>query len=497
MTDQSVSRIVVAPEEEPSSEDRLYEKVAGALMGGAIADALGWPTEFAKKPEDLDRVGLSYPLKDFRPWHKRAGGRFFTRLDNVQPGDYSDDTQLTLSVARALLPDGTVDNEYFAKLELRYWLGYARGAGATITAAAKSAGRARSDWRWNYFTFMRGRHNLDYRGAGANGAAMRIAPIALANLHDPEALVREIWRNAIVTHGHPRAILGALVYGEALRRLAIGGALDVTSYVAGLQSFVSGLTPVSTDPDRAYWLSHWNEGQGTPFEELWAEHAAEMHSFLDIASGSRSRPLEMTYRLLGCLEPATKGSGTGSVAAAIAVFLRHGRNFESLVLEATNMLGSDTDTIGSMAASLAGAWLGYTEIPERWATLMADYTYLNRVAELVTLVALRREPHNLLRLEGAQPSAPQKASLLAALTRQDVVKGHRYWHPLLGLGWVSAVDSQEVGRPRVLGRVIMATVQFDVGQTCKFTSYTALGKPRTHEDGIRPQKKRDQLGFDI
>lgn len=497
MTDQYFGRIRVVPEEEPSSEDRLYQKVAGALMGGAIADALGWPTEFAKRPEDLDRVGLTYPLNDFRPWHKRTGGRFFTRIDNVQPGDYSDDTQLTLSVARSLRPDGTVDNEYFAKMELRYWLGYARGAGATITAAAKSAARVRSDPRWNYFTFTRGRHNLDYRGAGANGAAMRIAPIALANLHDPDVMIREIWRNAIVTHGHPRAILGALVYGEALRRLVTDEALDLSSYVAGLRHFVAGLQPASDDPDREYWLSRWNEAQQTPFERLWSEHAAEMLSFLEIASGSRTRPLDATYRLLGCFEPATKGSGTASVAAAIAVFLRHGANFRSLTLGAANMLGTDTDTIGSMAASLGGAWLGYTDIPERWATLMADYTYLNRVAELVTLVALRRQSQNPLRLEGSGPDSPQHADLLAALDRQDVVKGRRYWHPLLGSGWATAVDSQEVGRPRVLGRVIMATMQFDVGQTCKFTSYTSLDKPRSHGGGQSPIRKVGQLGLEL
>lgn len=86
-----------------------------------------------------------------------------------------------------------------------------RGAGATVTAAAKSASKSRADWRRNFFTFTRGRRSLDYRGAGANGAAMRVAPIALANLHSPDRLVVEVWRNAIVTHGHPRAILGALV----------------------------------------------------------------------------------------------------------------------------------------------------------------------------------------------------------------------------------------------------------------------------------------------
>jgi hypothetical protein len=39
-----------------------------------------------------------------------------------------------------------------------------------------------------------------------------------------------------------------------------------------------------------------------------------------------------------------------------------------------------------MAGSMCGAWLGYVEIPERRAAIMADYSYLNLVAEYLTLV---------------------------------------------------------------------------------------------------------------
>lgn len=362
MSDQRTGRILVLEQEPPSPEDALYPKVAGALLGGAIADALGWPTEFARTLKDLRKFGnIAYPIRDFVPWHKRTGGRFFTRIDNIQPGDYSDDTQLTLSVARSLNINGSVDNEYFAKQELKYWLGYARGAGATVTAAAKSAARVKSDWRWNFFTFTRGRHELDYRGAGANGAAMRIAPIALANLHDPARLVVEVWRNAIVTHGHPRAILGALVYAEALRRLTVGHERSADSYVADLREFLKSLDPAHSHPDLIFWRAHWNE-QSPTFETLWAECATEMEGLLEIALQSRHQELRETFRRLGCFEPQTKGSGTATVAAALALFLRHGRNFERLSLEAANMLGTDTDTIGAMAGSLTGGWLGDREV---------------------------------------------------------------------------------------------------------------------------------------
>ena len=480
---REVGRIRVLEPEPPSQEGLLYAQFSACLMGGAIADALGWPTEFAKSPADLERMGLSYPVHDFVPWSKRTGGRFFTRIDYIQPGDYSDDTQLTLSVARSINSDGTVDNEYFAKEELRYWLDYARGAGATVTAAAKAAARTSSDWRWNFFRYKRGRHNdLDYRGAGANGAAMRVAPIALANLRDKRRAMIETWKNSMVTHGHARAIMGAIVYCEALRTVtnnAIEGNLQpATAVIDYLCRFVEDTDPPIEDDDVRFWLTRWNVEEHH-FETQWAETKTEMTRLLKFALESRSLSVGDAYRGLGCFEPATKGSGTASVAAAMALFLREGKNFVRLTREAANVLGTDTDTIGAMAASLAGGWLGYTELPERWATLMADYTYINRVAEHITLIALRRGLDNSLRL--ARKPKTVLGDLLNALKRQVVVERTRYWHPLLGEGVVQKVESQEVGRPKVKGRVIMATVHFDVGQTCKFSAYTGFPPRGSHK----------------
>ena len=134
-----------------------------------------------------------------------------------------------------------------------------------------------------------------------------------------------------------------------------------------------------------------------------------------------------------------------------------------------------------MAASLSGGWLGFTELPERWASLMADYTYINRVAENVTLIALRKATENTLRLTRKPKTV--MADILGSLRQERVIEGSRYWHPLFGEGRVHKVDTQEVGRPKVKGRVMMATVDFDVGQTCKFSS-DRLDKFRNRNSGF-------------
>src|SRR5262249_23769689 len=180
-------------------------------------------------------------LEDFVSWHKQTGGRFNAYIEYVAPGDYSDDTQLTLSTARSLLPDGRCDIEYFSKTELPLWLAYARGAGATITAAARTLSHKTTQWNKNFFTLKRGTGTFTYTSAGGNGAPMRIAPLAMANATYMERLEHETWRNSIVTHGHPRAIIGALVYARAIAYILATRTPEMHDFLDSLRSFASSV----------------------------------------------------------------------------------------------------------------------------------------------------------------------------------------------------------------------------------------------------------------
>lgn len=171
-------------------------KYKGSMKLAAIGDALGWMTEFEKTPEDLEKkYGVSFITKYF-DWKKTVGGRFYGYEDDIKSGSYSDDTQLLLSVARSIKEDGTVNQIYFSKIELPSWLLYARGAGRTIKNAARKIERKSATWNNNFFTFKAGKATIDYRESGANGAAMRILPIALANFGDIGKIKKEIFQTA-------------------------------------------------------------------------------------------------------------------------------------------------------------------------------------------------------------------------------------------------------------------------------------------------------------
>ena len=144
------------------------DKFKGALIFSAIGDALGWPQEFKRN--------LKEEIKEFISWDKLIGGRWWGYYDTIQKGGYSDDTQLTLSVARCINEFGDFDLERFSFLELPLWLTYQRGGGMSIKVAAKEMLKKRIENPiFNFYYQKRGEKFVDYRDAGANGAAMRPA----------------------------------------------------------------------------------------------------------------------------------------------------------------------------------------------------------------------------------------------------------------------------------------------------------------------------------
>ena len=74
-----------------------------------------WITE-RKSVDSIENKYDKSTIDSFYSWEKYVGGRFNGYLDKIKAGSYSDDTQLLLSVARSIKPDGSLDNYYFSKL---------------------------------------------------------------------------------------------------------------------------------------------------------------------------------------------------------------------------------------------------------------------------------------------------------------------------------------------------------------------------------------------
>ena len=106
-----------------------HEKAQGALLASAIGDALGWPYEFnsgnQSRCNNQDDRFVSWKRKNRIPfWH----------VETIEKGNYSDDTQLMLAVARSLLSEDWI--KMFTSIEYPFWLEYERGAGRAVNRAA-------------------------------------------------------------------------------------------------------------------------------------------------------------------------------------------------------------------------------------------------------------------------------------------------------------------------------------------------------------------------
>lgn len=463
-------------------EMRRDESIYGAVMAAAIADALGWVTEFMRSPQQLRDYYRIEKLTDFLTWEKKTGGRFNTYVDRIEAGSYSDDTQLTLCTARSLRPDGTFDADYFAKHELVAWPDYARGGGNTVLTAARMARRQSAGWDSNFFRYRVDDQVSDYRDAGANGVVMRIAPLVLANLDDPTSAEQAIWQNAVVTHGHPRAIVGALLYGRALQILASEAAPTFERFLSDLGDYLSRLGEVPIPEELQAWRRRWDADRPGAFDARFVATVTEMRSLLDLAAADRAAPVAEVLRKLGCFDRDTRGSGTASAAAALAIFLRSGGNLEHAIVKAVNQIGTDTDTIGSLVGGLVGAYCGYSAIPERWAVMLQDFDYFHVICDAISRINDRSVRSNGLEVDHSAraTSAPE---IVSVVQERTVRSGQRVYHRVLGPGWVHSTTAQPIRRHGG-GTIVFARVIFDIGQSCVFHSRAgSVARQRGRSDG--------------
>lgn len=452
-------------------------KYKGALKLSAIADSLGWITEFESSTETLNsKFGVS-SIDKFYDWEKSVGGRFNGFIDRIKAGSYSDDTQLLLCVSRSIKPNGFIDNVYFSKKELPTWLLYSRGAGRTIKNAAQKIERKSANWNSNFFNFKAGEVTVDYRESGANGAAMRILPIALANFRDIEKIKREVFSNSIVTHGHSRAILGALLLAYAVDLI-----LPISPEDFNPENFIIQIgqdfqkkfeLSFLNEPTFASWIMEWNKGSKISFQEQYQKTLIETQEQLrQLYKGlTTKQPINEILKQIGCVAKETKGSGISTVLAGIFLTCKFHKTPIDGILYAVNYLGSDTDSIAAFTGSLLGALHGQAIIPEKWKNVQ-DFEYLDKIAN--DLLSISEETYSK-NDNNRNPSAKAFDLNKDIYELEDTV----YFEPL-GEGIISKIDRQQ---PLTKGKYnLIIDIDFKIGQSCRFSKLISGEMPKAQNE---------------
>ena len=344
------------------------DKLTGALLAAAVGDALGWPFE-----DRSNRIGSGssdelngYDDITFQDWERRTGTRYQSYREAISAGSYSDDTQLILATLRSIQSLHEEGWQYwFARIELPFWLSYERGAGGATKRAAQAWLHGSAPWRTSKLV-------SSYRNAGGNGAAMRILPHAIrhADSSSFDRTYDEIITNSVCTHGHPRAILGALIYGYAVWYSArLRGTLDYGELLGALQRNSDEWAQFPSRDDLFIdWINSYDDASLISFKSLWKTTVGEINDLLKIAQrgidmGALSTGLE-TLETLGVFNSKTGGAGTITSVAAIFLASRYAvAPLQGLAVSAT-LKKADTDTIASMVGGLLGTlhgpeWLGH------------------------------------------------------------------------------------------------------------------------------------------
>jgi len=181
----------------PPDAAGIVDRARAALFGVAVGDALGATTEFMTPAQIRDRYGV---LREI------VGGGWL----KLSPGEVTDDTEMTLCVARGIVRSGRWDLGPIAD-GFAHWLS---GNPADVGATCR---RGIEEYR------EKGRLEapLDERGAG-NGAVMRVAPVALYTLGSEELLSRLAVEQARITHHNPLSDAACVLVGKMIQRGILG-----------------------------------------------------------------------------------------------------------------------------------------------------------------------------------------------------------------------------------------------------------------------------------
>lgn len=296
------------------------DKFRGVLFGQAIGDALGLCTEFMTRSE----VRRYYPdgLKDYsqmvEDYHRKRW----------QQGDWTDDTDMMLCIAEAVIEDRELNPQSVARYFKEWFLSCPMGIGRH-TYNVLSLG----DYVENPYQAADTVWRMSGRESAANGAVMRTSVVGLLG-GEVEKHAADICR---LTHADLRCVGSAIIVSQVVHALVYRNEL-------------------------------------LPLEELietGRQYDERIEPYLLMVRGETLDALNLDDEAMG-YTLKTMAAGLWSVY--------HAGSFEEGLLEVVNA-GGDADTNGAVAGSLLGARFGYRDIPARYVDGLVRKDVLTRVSD--------------------------------------------------------------------------------------------------------------------
>jgi ADP-ribosylglycohydrolase len=325
------------------------DRALGALLGLAVGDALGMPTQLLSRADVVARYGpVLAGFEPAPPGHPIAAG--------LPAGGGTDDTEQAVILGEELVAGrGEVDGPRFAA-RLTAWEEEMRARGSldllgpstrrALAALLDGADIATTGWYGD-----------------TNGAAMRIAPVGVATPPDLALLVPAVEAASRVTHNTGIALAGACAVAAA-----VSTGVEGRGVAAAIEAAVAAAGEGAL---RGRWVAG-------------ADIAARIRWAVDAVAGlDDAAACDLVFRLVG-----TSLATQESVPAAFAVLSLHPDD-PWLTCRLAASVGGDCDTIAAMAGAVAGACAGAGAFPQPAVRQLEAANHLDLSGLARDLLALR------------------------------------------------------------------------------------------------------------
>jgi ADP-ribosylglycohydrolase len=325
----------------------VLDRAHGALLGLAIGDALGMPTQSLSREQIRGRCGQIDGFVAGPPDQPIAPG--------MPAGSVTDDTEQALILARlAVDGGGRVDEHAFADALISWEQDMiARGSLDLLGPSTRSA-----------LAKLQAGEPVEETGryGTTNGAAMRIAPVGIAHAPGPD-LLEAVVQASRVTHNTGLGISGAAAIAAAVSAGVDGADIDQALDVA---------TSAAADGAvRGNWIAGGSIAQ----------------RFSVFRGPVRGMPRKDTEDFLYDVVGTSVQSQESVVAALLLVERGSTDPFDALCAAAS--LGGDTDTVAAMAGAVLGAVHGAEAFPAEARRIVQQVNNLDLEPIARRLLALR------------------------------------------------------------------------------------------------------------
>ena len=300
--------------------NRHHNQYLGAIIGHAVGDAMGFPTEFSRRDELLKNPVLE----------------MIDSPDVGQPaGSWSDDTAMEIATIDSFIHKKCFDYKDI----MDRWVKWISESEYTPTGVTFDIGRTCLKAIKKYCNgsapLQCGSTSINENG---NGSLMRILPVALyaymRNLDDI-SIQRLTDEMSSLTHAHEVSRLGCYIYVRLIICLLKGYTKEeVYKYIQSLD-----YSSYSLDSINLY-----------------------------------TRILNATIKDQAIDSIKSTGYIVDTLECALWIFM-NAMDYKESIIASTN-IGGDTDTIGAIVGSMAGIYYGIDSIPSKWLDKLQRKEYL-------------------------------------------------------------------------------------------------------------------------